>query len=107
MMKLPQTIGFLGTGNMAEAMIKGLISAGVFEPAQIWGSDPRRERCDELISRYGIHATLHNADVVHHAEIVVLSVKPQILPKVLDEVSSHLKPHALVISIAAGMPIAA
>ena len=105
-MKLTQTIGFLGTGNMAEALIKGLIAAGVVDPGQIHGSDPRPERCEEMAKRYGIHATTQNADVVRHAEIVVLSVKPQILPKVLDEVSSHLKPHALVISIAAGMPIA-
>ncbi len=106
-MKLSQTIGFLGTGNMAEALIKGLTLAGVVEPAQIHGSDPRRERCNELRERYGIHVTTHNPDVVRHAEIVVLSVKPQILPQVLDEVAPHLKPQALVISVAAGTPIAA
>jgi pyrroline-5-carboxylate reductase len=105
--KLTQTIGFLGTGNMAEALIKGLISSGTVEPEQVHGSDPRRERCDEMRGRYGIHVTTHNEDVVRHAEIVVLSVKPQILPQVLDEVAPHLKPHALCISVAAGMPIAA
>ncbi|MCA1664743.1 MAG: pyrroline-5-carboxylate reductase [Myxococcales bacterium] len=106
-MKLIQTIGFLGTGNMAEALIKGLIAAGVVEPQKIHGSDPRRERCEELKRRYGIHATTNNADVVRHSEIVVLSVKPQILPKVLDEVAPHLKPSALVVSIAAGVPVSA
>jgi pyrroline-5-carboxylate reductase len=105
--KLTQTIGFLGTGNMAEALIKGLIAAGVVEPARIHGSDPRQARCDELQARYGIHTSTHNADVVKSAEIVVLSVKPQILPKVLDEVAPHLKPSALVISIAAGVPVSA
>jgi len=105
--KLTQTIGFLGTGNMAEALIKGLIAAGVVEPKQIHGSDPRRERCDELAARYGIHMTANNAEVVRAAEIVVLSVKPQILPKVLDEIAPHLKPSALVISIAAGVPVSA
>jgi pyrroline-5-carboxylate reductase len=105
-MNLPQTIGFLGTGNMAEALIKGLIAAGVVEPQQIYGSDPRRERCKEMETRYGIHATTHNEDVVRHAQIVVLSVKPQILPKVCDEIAPHLKPTALVISIAAGVPLA-
>jgi pyrroline-5-carboxylate reductase len=105
--KLPQTIGFLGTGNMAEALIKGLLAAGLVEPPQVYGSDPRRARCEELTSRFGIHTTTHNLDVVRHAEIVVLSVKPQILPQVLDEVAPHLKPDALVISIAAGTPVAA
>lgn len=106
-MKLTQTIGFLGTGNMAEALIKGLIAAGVVEPRQIYGSDPRRERCDELAARFGIHMTANNAEVVRAAEIVVLSVKPQILPKVLDEIAPHLRPSALVISIAAGVPVSA
>jgi pyrroline-5-carboxylate reductase len=105
--KLTQTIGFLGTGNMAEALIKGLIASGVVEANKIHGSDPRRERCTEMAERYKIHVTTHNEDVVRHAEIVVLSVKPQILPKVLDEIAPHLKPHALVISVAAGTPIAA
>jgi pyrroline-5-carboxylate reductase len=104
-MKLQQTIGFLGTGNMAEALIKGLTVAGVVEPQKIHGSDPRRERCNEMRERYGIHVTTHNEDVVRHAEIVVLSIKPQILPKVCDEVAPHLKPDALVISIAAGIPL--
>ena len=106
-MKLHQNIGFLGTGTMAEALIKGLIAAGVVEPKQIWGSEPRPDRCAEIGKLYGIHTTQHNADVVRHADIVVLSVKPQILPKVLDEVAAHLKPGALVISVAAGTPIAA
>ena len=106
-MKLAQTIGFLGTGNMAEALIKGLTAAEVVAPSQIHGSDPRQARCDELGARYGISVTTDNREVVAHAEIVVLSVKPQILPGVLDEIAPHLKPHALVISIAAGTPVAA
>jgi pyrroline-5-carboxylate reductase len=104
---MKETIGFLGTGNMAEALIKGLLHARVVEPGKIWGSDPRAERCRELAERYGIHTTTSNPDVVSASEIVVLSVKPQILPSVLDEVAQHLKPHALVISIAAGTPVAA
>jgi pyrroline-5-carboxylate reductase len=106
-MKLSQTIGFLGTGNMAEALIKGILAAELVEPKQIHGSDPRRARAEELAKNFGIHTTTHNEDVVRHAEIVVLSVKPQILPAVCREIAPHLKPHALVISIAAGMPIAA
>src|SRR3954471_2822917 len=106
-MKLTKTIGFLGTGNMAEALIKGLTSAQVIDPAKIYGSDPRRERCDELTQRFGIHTTTSNAEVVKHSEIVVLSVKPQIFPLVLDEIAASLKPNTLVISIAAGTPVSA
>jgi pyrroline-5-carboxylate reductase len=106
-MKLQQNIGFLGTGNMAEALVKGLVAAGVVEPRQIWGSEPRRDRAKEIADRYGIHVTQDNVEVVRHADIVVLSVKPQILPKVLDEVAPHLPAGTLVISVAAGTPIAA
>ncbi|MSP60298.1 MAG: pyrroline-5-carboxylate reductase [Myxococcales bacterium] len=103
---MEKAIGFIGAGNMAEAMIKGLLSAGVVKAAKISGSDPRRERVAELKAKYGIHATTHNEDVMRRAEIVVLSVKPQILPSVCDQIAPHLKPRALVISIAAGVPVA-
>ncbi len=104
-MKLKQAVGFVGTGNMAEALIKGLLAAGLVEPGQIYGSEPRAERCRDIAERYKIHTTKHNLDVVRHAEIVVLSVKPQILPRVLDEIAPSLKPNALVISIAAGVQL--
>ncbi len=104
--KIERTIGFIGAGNMAEAMIKGLLAAGVVEAAKIAGSDPRRERVAELKQKYGIYATAHNEDVMRRAEIVVLSVKPQILTAVCDEIAPHLKPRATVISIAAGVPVA-
>ena len=104
--RLDKTIGFIGAGNMAEAMVKGLLKAGVVEPGQLSASHPRRERVAELKAKYALHATAHNEDVMRRAEIVVLSVKPQILPQVCDEIAPHLKPHALVISIAAGVPVA-
>ena len=100
-----RAIGFIGTGNMAEALIKGLLHAGIVAPDKVAGSDPRRERVAELKTRYGIYSTVHNEDVMRRAEIVVLSVKPQILVAVCDEISRWLKPRALVISIAAGVPL--
>lgn len=101
----PNTIGFLGTGNMAEALIKGLLLAGLFRPEQIWGSEPRSSRCETLRKQYGINMTTHNVDVVRRAGLVVLSVKPQVLLGVMDEVSAHLKPRCLCISVAAGVPL--
>lgn len=102
---LPGTIGFLGTGNMAEALIKGLLSAGLVKPEQIWGSEPRASRCQFLREQYGINMTTHNIDVVRRANLVVLSVKPQVLLGVMDEVSPHLKPRCLCVSVAAGVPL--
>jgi pyrroline-5-carboxylate reductase len=101
-----KTIGFIGAGNMAEAMIRGLLRGGDFAIAQIAASGPREERMRELRDTYGIYATTDNK-VPAASEIVVLSVKPQILSKVLDEVATTISPEALVISIAAGIPVGA
>jgi pyrroline-5-carboxylate reductase len=105
-MKLDKTIGFLGAGNMAEALIRGLLR-GHCVPAQIIASTPRTERTDELRSRYGIDAMTDNQALVDRADVVVLSVKPQIMRKVLDEIADRVRPDALLISIAAGIPVAA
>lgn len=105
-MSIDKTIGFLGAGNMAEAMIRGLLRGGDFAIAQIAASGPREERMRELRDQYGIYATTDNK-VPAASEIVVLSVKPQILSRVLDEVASTISSDALVISIAAGVPVSA
>jgi len=107
MQTLDQTIGFLGAGNMAEALIKGILASKLVEPTRVWGSDPRQTRCNELASTYGIHATVDNLELVRQCDLLVLSVKPQILPAVLAEVAPALKPGALLISVAAGVPVAA
>jgi pyrroline-5-carboxylate reductase len=105
-MHITKTIGFLGAGNMAEALIRGLLR-GHAEATQIVASAPRAERCAELAERYGIHTTTDNGALAERSEIVVLAVKPQIMRKVLDQVSERIRPDALVISIAAGIPVAA
>ena len=105
-MSIDKTIGFIGAGNMAEAMIRGLLRGGDFAIAQIAASGPREERMRELRDTYGIYATTDNK-VPAASEIVVLSVKPQILSRVLDDVGGTISPDALVISIAAGVPVAA
>jgi pyrroline-5-carboxylate reductase len=106
-MKLDKTIGFLGAGNMAEALMRGLLRGGHADPQQVLASGPRGERADELRSRWGVRATTSNLELVAEAEIVVLSIKPQIMRRVLDEISERLRPDALIISVAAGVPIAA
>ena len=102
---IEKSIGFIGAGNMAEAMIRGLLRGGHFAPSQITASGPREERMRELQDSYGIKATTDN-HAPAKAQIVVLSVKPQILSRVLDEVAKSISAEALVISIAAGVPVA-
>jgi pyrroline-5-carboxylate reductase len=97
------SIGFIGAGNMAEALIRGLVRGGHVPAERITASGPRQERLDELATRYGIATTTDNRALARAAGLVVLSVKPQILDKVLREVGDQLKPGTLVISIAAGI----
>ncbi len=106
-MALGKTIAFLGAGNMAEALVKGLLRAHVADPGEIICSDRAEERGPELIERYAIQFTRSNLEAAQRADIVVLSVKPQIMNKLLDEVAPALNDRKLVISIAAGVPIAA
>jgi len=101
-----KSIGFVGAGNMAEAMIRGLLRGKVFAPGQVTASAPREERRRELSEKYSIRMTQENREAASQS-IVVLSVKPQILSRVLDEISDSIRAESLVISIAAGVPVAA
>lgn len=106
-MALGQTIAFIGAGNMAEALVKGLLRAGVATPQEIICTDRRVERGPELTQKYGVRFSQANLAAVKEAGIVVLSVKPQVMDKVLDEIGPALDASKLVISIAAGIPILA
>lgn len=96
------TIGFIGAGNMAEALIRGLVKGGHIASHKIMASAPRNERLAELVELYGIAVTRDNREVAQQ-NIVVLSVKPQILDRVLREIGDQLAAGTLVISIAAGV----
>jgi pyrroline-5-carboxylate reductase len=104
---LALTLGVVGGGNMAEALIKGLLSARVFEPQRIMASDVREKRLAELRTRYGIRTSLHNREVAREADVVILAVKPQIMATVLTELQGAAPQSALYISIAAGVPLVA
>jgi len=99
-------LAFVGSGTMAEAMIKGILTQELLSPERIIASGPRAERGRELEDRYGVRWTTSNVEAVEDADVVVLSVKPQVIPKVLAELQGRIKPSALVLSIAAGVPIA-
>jgi len=101
-----RTIGFLGAGNMAEALIRGLVRGGHVPAAQVIASGPRRERLDELAAAYGIGVTTSNGEVARRADVLVLSIKPQILPAVLREVAADLRSTTLIVSVAAGVDTA-
>jgi pyrroline-5-carboxylate reductase len=87
---------------MAEAMIKGLLRQELVEPEHIVASGPRPERGQYLGEQYGVPTTTDNVKAASGAEIVVLSIKPQVLCRVLEELGGHVDPGALVLSIVAG-----
>ena len=99
-----RSIGFIGAGNMAEAMIRGLLR-GAYRKEEIVASGPRQERMDDLHARFGIRTTTDNLTACR-ASIVVLAVKPQMLKRVLDQAGEAISKDSLVISIAAGVPAA-
>lgn len=88
---------------MAEALIRGLVRGGHVAAERITASGPRQERRDELTKNYGIATTADNRAIASSAGVVVLSVKPQILDRVLREIGDQIQPGALVVSIAAGV----
>jgi len=98
-------LAFVGSGNMAEAMIRGLLERHLVRSEQIIASGPREVRGKELSERYKVHTTTDNQEAVKEAHIVILAVKPQVLPKVLPELRGHLQPGVLVLSIVAGARI--
>jgi pyrroline-5-carboxylate reductase len=104
---LDRTIAFLGTGNMAEAIIKGLLRAGTARPEGIIATGRRAERREEIKKAYGIRTTQDNLAAAREAEIIVLSVKPQAMDKLVVQVAPALDHRKLIISVAAGVPIAA
>jgi pyrroline-5-carboxylate reductase len=101
------TVGFLGSGNMAGALILGLLEADAFPPSCILASDAKKERLAQLSKEYGIKTTTDNHALVRGSSIIVLSVKPQVVDKVLTVIGPDVRKDQLVISIAAGVPIAA
>jgi pyrroline-5-carboxylate reductase len=98
-------IAFIGSGVMGEAMIKALLGQGLTTPDHIATSDPWLERLDYIRSTYGVLATPDNVEAVHNAEVVILSIKPQSLPRAGEELHNRIPKEALILSIIAGARI--
>lgn len=104
---MKQRLGFIGGGNMAAAIVKGLLHAAVVPAEHIVVSDVNAERLSKLAGVHGIQTTTDNHALVRDVDVVVLAVKPQVIDKVLDAIGSEIRPDQLVVSIAAGVPIGA
>jgi pyrroline-5-carboxylate reductase len=100
-----ETIGFIGSGNMAEALIKGIINAKVYKPKNILISDIRTERLKLLCEKYNVIPVGNNAKLAAEVNILVLSIKPQNMAEVLQSIKDSVKSKTLVVSIAAGIKV--
>lgn len=100
------TIGFVGSGNMAEALIKGIISARIYAPENVFISDIRAERLEFLAGKYGVTAVESNAELAGKVETLVLSIKPQNMVDAIESIKDAVDDRTLVISIAAGIKVA-
>jgi pyrroline-5-carboxylate reductase len=98
-------IAFIGSGTMAEAMIRGLLSQKLVTADQVIAAGPRIERGQILHQVHKIRVTTDNCLAAEDGQIVILAVKPQVLPEVMTEIRGHLRRQDLVLSIIAGMPI--
>lgn len=99
------TIAFIGSGAMGEAIIKGLLSRELIGADHIIGSDPVAARRDYIAQSYGVQTTDDNVQAVRAADLVVMSIKPQALATVAATLQGALKPTALVLSIMAGISL--
>lgn len=98
-------IGFIGLGNMASAMIGGMLDTGTFSPDEIIGSAKTQATADRAAQRFGIAAGTDNQETARQADVLILAVKPVFLPEVIAEIKNIVDETKLVISIAAGKSI--
>lgn len=99
------TIGFIGGGNMAEALIRGILSAKLYKPKDVFISDIKPERLQHLMKEYKVTAA-DNAQLAAKVDTLILSIKPQNMADALESIKASLKKDSLIISIAAGKKIA-
>ncbi|HCW80927.1 MAG TPA: pyrroline-5-carboxylate reductase [Ruminococcaceae bacterium] len=99
-------IGFIGCGNMANAMISGILASGALKPAEIIASNHTLPKLKIAHKNFGIDVTPDNKKAASESEILVLAVKPQICKDVIKEISSAVPENCIVVTLAAGMTIA-
>ena len=99
-------LGFVGCGNMAQAMLKGILAKGLYKADEIIVSRRTKEALDALHEELGVQTTTDNKEVAEKADVLVLAIKPYQFADVIPEIAPVCKENTLVISIAAGQTIA-
>lgn len=99
-------IGFIGAGKMGSALMQGIIKAGIVKPENLGASDVYEPFLDDLKAKLGINISTDNSVIVRASDILILAVKPQTLGSVLENLKAYITSDKLIISIAAGVPLA-
>jgi pyrroline-5-carboxylate reductase len=100
------TYVIVGTGQLGGALLRGLVRSGTLQPDQVIATDLREDALAALADEHGVRTSTDNATSVAAADVVLLALKPQVLPAVLPEVAAALRPGTLVVSLAAGVQLA-
>lgn len=100
-----KTIGFIGCGNMAQAMIGGIVKSGLVEAERVIASNMHPEKLEKISDEYGIEISRNNKMVAESADIIILAVKPNMYSAVINEIKGNIKPEVTIVSIAAGITI--
>jgi len=98
-------VGFIGAGNMATALIKGIINSELYTPDLINASDADPDKMERMHENYRVNVSSSNKDLVKSCSIIILSVKPQVINDVLEDIKDEIRDDHIVISIAAGIKI--
>lgn len=99
-------LGFIGTGNMASAMMGGIINNQILSVDEVMGSNPGSQKRESVKKQFGIYVTADNNEVVEKADVIVLSVKPQFYEEVISEIREFIRVNQIVITIAPGKTLA-
>lgn len=95
-------LGFIGCGNMATAIIKGIIDNGIASQSEIMGADLSEDSLDKIKNNYGVQTTTNNKEVAENAKVLFLAVKPQFYETVIQEIQDVVTDAQLIITIAPG-----
>ncbi len=98
-------IGFIGAGNMASAIIKGMIESQEIPCDILWASDIDKTKLETLSLEYGIHTTIDNCEVAKEVDVLFLAVKPFLLEEVISSIKEVIRDEQVIVSIAAGKTI--
>lgn len=102
---IPYKIGFLGLGNMAQAMIKGLLDSKVVAPHALFASNRSEGKLQKATDLFGIHSCATNEALIEQTDVVILAMKPQDLAAAIDPISALFNDNQIVISLVAGVTL--